>query len=403
MSLLTFEQSRPWASAIKNEVTAKRMPPFHADGPAGYYKNDTRLSPQEIQTIIEWTDAGAPAGNPADRAPLNPLPESGWFLGEPELIVDFPSVTPRNDDLDDWWTLYSDHVFTEDTWYRGIQVRVDNGSMIHHAHLLVILPGEQIPERGVTRDKADVQGHQPIETWFPGLLPYMLQDGTGALIPKGARLALQVHFGPNTTGQTEKPLVGLYLADGKIDTTPAMLGGSPVTIDIPPHEPEHVIRTTNTFKVSGTITHFRNHMHLRGKSAQIILHYPHGGSEVVFDIPRFNFDWQRYYFLAEPKRVPAGTVAEFIGTWDNSADNPFNPDPAQRVRVGFRTTDEMFGTKLFYTPDLKLPKTYIVEKGRVQDTFDNPIEGPWIVFWNQVVDRKMVEDAIAQASAEKEQ
>jgi len=402
MSLVTFEQARPWAAAIRKEVTAKRMPPFHADGPAGYYKDDIRLTPDEIQTIAEWVDAGVPQGNAADQPTPKPLSGGGWALGEPDLVVTLPGVSPRSDNLDDWWTLHSDHVFAEDTWYRGVQVRVENGSSIHHAHLLVTHPGDEIPEGGVKQDKIDVQGHQPIETWFPGLAPYLLPEGVGAMIPKGSRLALQVHFGPTSEGKREQPAIGLYLAHGKIHTAQAFLGGGRVTIDIPPHAADHTIRTTNTFKVSGTITHFRNHMHLRGKSAQILLRYPDGTSELVFDLPRFNFDWQRYYFLAQPKRVPAGTVAEFIGTWDNSADNPLNPDPTQRVGVGFRTTDEMFGTKLFYTPDIKLPKTYQVENGRVIQATDNPNDSPWIVFWNQVIDRKVLEDAIAQQAVQPE-
>lgn len=399
MSLVTFEQARPWAVAIRKEVTAKRMPPFHADGPAGYYKDDTRLTPDEIQTIAQWVDAGVPQGNAADQPAPKPLPDVEWSLGEPELVIGFPAVAPRSDNLDDWWTIYSDHEFAEDTWYRGVQVKVDSGSLIHHAHLLLLSPGEKIPESGMTHDQADVRGHQPIETWLPGLEPYLLPRGAGALIPKGSRMALQIHFGPNTTGKTEQPAVGMYLANGPIDTAQAMMGGAAAAIDIPPHEPNHVIRASNTFKVPGTITHFRNHMHLRGKSAQIALHYPNGDSEVIFDLPRFNFEWQRYYFLAEPKWVPAGTVAEFIGIWDNSADNPFNPDPGQRVHAGLSTSDEMFGLRLFYMPELKLPKTYVVEQGRVLEAFDNPIEGPWIVFWNQVVDRKKVEAAIANALA----
>ncbi len=400
MSLVTYEQARPWAGAIRKEVAAKRMPPFHADGPVGYYKDDIRLTPEELDTILDWVDGGVPRGNPADQPEPRTWTNVSWPLGEPDLVIDFPRVTPRTDNNDDWWSLFSDYIFPEDTWIRGIQLRADEQSIIHHAHILVMEPHDEIPEGGISQEKTEVVGHQPVETWFPGFKCFLLPADQGMVIKKGCRLAIQIHFGPNTAAVSTKPAVGLYYANGTINSAQATLGGAHVPIDIPPFEPAHVIRTSNTFKVDGTITHFRNHMHVRGKSAQIVLHYPDGKSEVVFDIPKFNFDWQRYYFLAEPKRVPAGTVAEFIGTWDNSTDNPLNPDPAQRVHIGFRTADEMFGTKLFYTPDFKMPMTYLVKDGRVVESHVNPDAGPWLVFWNQVVSRKELEAAIAQAQSE---
>jgi hypothetical protein len=106
-------------------------------------------------------------------------------------------------------------------------------------------------------------------------------------------------------------------------------------------------------------------MHLRGKSSKIILHYPDGRVQTVFDLPHYSFNWQRYYYLAEPLSVPKGTVAEFVGVWDNSVDNPNNPDPSAWCRWGPRTSDEMFGATIFYTPQEKLPVPLRVQNGRV--------------------------------------
>jgi hypothetical protein len=399
MSLVTFEEARPWAASIRKEILAKRMPPFHADGPLGYYKDDIRLAPAELETLVTWIDSGTPRGELADAPAPKTWTSPAWPLGQPDLLIKFPEVTPRADNLDDYWTLYSDYVFPEDMWVRGTQLHLDPDSNVHHAHWMLLEAGAEIPEERVTAGKVDPRMHQPIETWFPGLRTSLLPDGLADMFGKGSRLCLQIHFGPNTDGKTERPEVGVYFADGKIDRSPAILGGAAIPIDIPPYEANYTLHTKNTFQVSGTITHFRNHMHLRGKSAQIRLQYPDGTTETVFDLPQFNFDWQRYYFLAEPKWVPAGTVAEYIGTWDNSADNPHNPDPSQRVYIGGRTSDEMFGTKLFYLPDLKLHKTFLVEDGRVVDSYDNPSEGPWVVFWNRVMDRKIIDDALARNAA----
>ncbi len=134
---------------------------------------------------------------------------------------------------------------------------------------------------------------------------------------------------------------------------------------VPPGAKNYTLSREARFEEAANVTHFRVHMHLRGKSSKVIFHYPDGSSETVFDLPRFRFQWQRYYYLEEPIAVPEGTVAEFVGVWDNSADNPSNPNPKVWCVWGRRTKDEMFGGTVYYTPQRKLATPLRVENGRL--------------------------------------
>lgn len=393
MSLLTYEQTRPWAKAISKQVESRAMPPFQAGGPLGYYKNDPRLSQEEIDTIVQWVAAGAPRGSGNVEIPAGSLEENEWPLGQPDLIVKFPAVNMDGRGVDEHINVFADHIFPDDVWIRAVQLKRSKGSLLHHATIFVTLPGERVPDHPTTDDeltaalgeKFNVMAHQPLYTWFPGLTEPPLSDGEGILLQKDTRLGMRLHFGPMEDRHSEELAVGLYMANGKIDTPRLTLGTLITKINLLPGASDYTLKAKKVFPVAGSVTRFHIHMHLRGKAAQVYFHYPDGTSELVFDLPRYSFDWQRYYFLSEPKHVPKGTVAEFVATWDNSDQNPYNPDPTQTVHWGKRTVDEMFNGTVQYTPDFKLPKTYIVKDGRVVSSYDNPgFHAP--VVWGHVIE-----------------
>jgi len=364
MSLVTYAEVRPIAKAIQMAIAIGNMPPFYATGPPGYYKDDIRLSDEEKRLIAEWADSGAPEGDPA----LLPEPvawdDSEWPFGEPDLVLRFPAHTPESNLKDQWITFFADLEFPEDLWARGFHLKTLSKKAAHHSTLFMVGPDQEIPETHKTEEHIEL-GTARLFTWFPGLVVDPLPDGQAIKLPKSWRVAARTHFGPQSKRITEEMELGIYFATGKVNRIQRRVGVQFIKeIKLPPGASDYTLRKKKTFHQAGWISHFKVHMHLRGKSSQIILHFPDGTSETVFDLPSYRFSWQRYYYLAKPRLVPKGTVAEFVAVWDNSADNPLNPDPTAWCGWGKKTTDEMYGGAIFYIPKQKLPHPIRVENGR---------------------------------------
>lgn len=366
MSLLTYEEARPWAKAIKEQVVSRQMPPFHAAGAIGRYQHDPRLTEEEIATVTKWVDAGAPKGNPKDM----PAPrewKTGWASGEPDLILKVKQAYPLKASPQDQYVFFVfDHVFAQDTWIRSIVTRPGNAKVVHHANTHVVPPMLKVPAEGYFAGDFDpgARGTIMISGWVPGSNDVMLPEGTAVRIPKGMRFGIQIHYGPNEKETIDQTSLGIYLADGVVKKSLRMLMGDRKDLQIPPGDPSYSLISQKTFDTDAVIRFFHVHMHRRGKSYAFRLTYPDGRTETLFDVPRYDFNWQRSYVLNEPVRVPKGTQVAFIGTYDNSTKNKFNPDPTQTVRWGEKTTDEMMQGRIFYesaSEDLNLK----VSKGRV--------------------------------------
>ncbi|MFN0085909.1 MAG: c-type cytochrome, partial [Blastocatellia bacterium] len=366
MSLATYDEVRPWAKAIKERVVGRQMPPFHATGPLGRYHDDPRLTDVEIQTVKAWVDGGAPKGNPKDL----PAPvkwKSGWSLGEPDLVLTARRAYPLKVNPKDQYVFFVfDHVLPEETWIRSIATRPGNAKAVHHANTHVVPPNLKVPEEGYFEDDFDpgARGTFMISGWVPGTNDVLLPEGTAVRIPKGMRFGIQIHYGPNEKETVDQTSVGLYFADGVVKKNLRVLFGDRKDLQIPPGDPNYSLVSTSMFNTDALIRFFHVHMHLRGKSYAFRFTYPDGRVETVFDVPNYDFSWQRSYILNEPIRVPKGTRVDFIGTYDNSAKNRFNPDPSKTIRWGEKTTDEMMQGRLFYESvdeNLNLQ----VKKGRV--------------------------------------
>ena len=187
-----------------------------------------------------------------------------------------------------------------------------------------------------------------VSGWVPGTNDVLLPEGTAVRIPKGMRFGIQIHYGPNEKETLDQTSVGLYFADGLVKKNLRVLFGDRKDLQIPPGDPSYSLTSTSTFNTDAVVRFFHVHMHLRGKAFAFRFTYPDGRAETVFEVPNYDFNWQRSYLLADPIRAPKGTKVEFIGTFDNSAKNRFNPDPAQTIRWGEKTTDEMMQGRLFY-------------------------------------------------------
>ncbi len=369
MALATYEDVRPWAKAIREKVVSRQMPPFHATGAIGRYHDDPRLSEDEIATIKAWVDAGAPKGNPKDSpAPL--VWKNDWKLGAPDMTLKVRNVYNIKANPKDQYVFFVyDHVFEEDTWVRSIATRPGNPSAVHHANTHLVPPSLQAPEAGYFEGdfNPSARGTIMISGWVPGTNDVLLPAGTAVKIPKGMRFGIQIHYGPNEKPTTDQTALGLYLANGVINKNLRMMMGDRRDLQIPPNDPNYSLTSKSTFGSDALIRFFHVHMHLRGKSYAFRLTYPDGRVETVFNVPNYDFNWQRSYILQEPMRVPKGTQAEFIGTYDNSRQNKFNPDPSQAIRWGEKTTDEMMQGRIFYeSVDEQL--NLRVKQGRVVPT-----------------------------------
>jgi len=366
MSFVTYEQVRPWARSIREKVVTRAMPPFHATGAPGRYHDDPRLTDQEIALITRWVDGGAPRGNPKDMPKPRQL-RGEWANGEPDLILKVRQpYTLKRSGEDQYAFFVFDHVFGEETWIRSIVTRPGNAKVVHHANTHVVPPLFKVPETGFIEGDFEpgARGTVMIAGWVPGTNDVMLPEGTAVRIPKGMRFGIQIHYAPSEQETIDQTALGIYLADGQIDKSLRMLAGDRRDLQIPPGDPSFSLAARRTFDTDGLIRFFHVHMHLRGKAYAFRFTYPDGRVETPFEVPNYDFNWQRSYFLTEPLRVPKGTQVEFIGTYDNSPKNRFNPDSKATVRWGEKTTDEMMQGRIFWESETeKLNLT--VRKGRV--------------------------------------
>jgi len=353
------------------------MPPFYAAGPIGYYQDDGRLTEEEIKVISKWVDDGAPRG----RASTQPR-ESRWSddggTEKPDLQLKIQTpYKVKKDGPDDYEYFAFDYVFPQDTWIRGVDVLPSNRSAVHHVVVY------NLPDQVIAGADGRIEGANPLMGatvvlfWNSGGLPLRLPPKSALVIPKGSRLGLEVHYAPTTLdGVVDQPSVGIYYANGVVDKLVHSQYGITRNIEIPAGQKSYQLVVYKKFTTDALIVSFGAHMHLRGKSFTIRMIYPDGKKETVFELPRFYFYWQRSYILAKPLAVPSGTVAEYTAEWDNSAGNPYNPDPGRAVRFGLGTNDEMMGGRITYLiPDEEL-RSNIKDGVKVATPAANPRRSP---------------------------
>jgi hypothetical protein len=366
MPLVTYEQTRPWARSVREKIVKREMPPFHATGPIGRFVNDPRLTDSEIATVSRWVESGSPKGDPKDM-PKPRVWKNEWAHGEPDLVVKVAKpYTIKASQKDQYVFFVFDYVFPEDTWIRGVDTQPGNVKAVHHANTHVVPPFIKVPAEGYFAGDFDptARGTVMMSGWAPGVESVLLAEGTGVKIPKGMRLGIQIHYAPSDQDRVDQTSVGLYFADGVIRKHIRVLFGDRKDVEIPPGDPNYSLTSTKTFDTDAIIRFYHVHMHLRGKSYVMKLHYPDGREEVALEVPRYDFNWQRVYTPIQSLRVPKGTSVDFIGTYDNSPANKFNPDPTKTVHWGEKTTDEMMQGRIFYeVADENL--SLLVKKGRV--------------------------------------
>jgi hypothetical protein len=359
MSFMTYDQVRPWAKAMKTAVLTKKMPPWSADPHYGKFSNDRSLTQAEMDTLVAWVDGGAAAGNPKD-APKPRQYTDGWQIGKPDVVFELPTPidVPASGIVDYTYVVIPTN-FTEDKWVQFAEVRPDARSAVHHVLAFLRPPGNSfmkdaqpgvpyIPQRPTAansqRGQGNIQEQIPGEMlvgYAPGLPPSQTKPGEAKLIKAGSDIVLQLHYTPNGKAVTDRTKFGLIFAKEAPQKRVMSMMAINYFIKIPAGDPNYEAHSRATLQQDVNLVSLLPHMHLRGKDFTYKAVYPSGETQVLLSVPKYDFSWQIQYALDQELLLPKGTRIECTAHYDNSANNPANPDPTKEVRWGDQTFEEM--------------------------------------------------------------
>lgn len=341
MSLMSYDQVRPWAKSIRNMVDTRQMPPWHADPSIGEWENDRRLSDRDLTTIVRWVDQRTPRGNPED-GPEELTFTDGWRIGEPDMVFSMlrSQILPAALE-DEYRYIYIPTGFTKDRWIKAAEVRPGNVDVVHHVIVFTANPS------GGTNGLGGSLGG-----FAPGSPPLVMEKGRGMKIEAGTVLVLQVHY-HKEPGQVEsdRTSVGILFADKTVKKELRFGTVGTENFVIPAGAPDSLVEARVVLKEDIHLEQIIPHMHLRGKDMKVWAKYPDGRIKYLLSVPKYDFNWQTFYKLKEPIALPKGTELHALAHFDNSARNPFNPDPNIDVRWGQPTTAEMMYSFYTYTVD----------------------------------------------------
>lgn len=340
--LTSFEKVSAKAGTIAEVVEEEKMPPWFAHPGFGSFTNRRGLSSTERRTIVQWARGGRAPGDLA-QAPAPPeFPTGKWLIGEPDLVITAArAVTLPAQGYVSYHYVVLPHLFLHDTWVQGIQIMPGNPKVVHHANLAHVSLLE-----GFDENRNFLTGI------VPGGIPVQLDSGCAMLIPKGAALALQIHYVTTGREETDQISVGLRFAREPVHKRVRYKIIGDYKFKIPPGAPSHSVSAQKTIESDATGIGLFSHMHLRGKDSTFLAHYPDGRTETLLSLPNYSFDWQvSYVWPRGAQKFPAGTRIECSSHFDNSPFNPFNPDPTAAVRNGPQTHNEMMQGFFFYTVD----------------------------------------------------
>jgi len=416
MSLLSYKEARPWARSIREKVLSREMPPWHPDPHVGQFSNDPSLTQAEIDTITAWVDGGAKEGEPRDLPPAPKFVE-GWSIGQPDLILKMPEEFALDaNGPDEYQHFVIDPGFTEDKYVEMAEARPGNRRIVHHIIAAIQPPPEGAqPQKTLTREEIERRRAEPAPILYkegfllrlrpeaqvyddgcqlpnggagdqldgsgqfrggmllcgfaPGVKPAIREPGAVKKIPAGSKIILQVHYS-KTAGQVEKDrsMIGLIFAKQppRKESFTHLIANR--YFRIPPGAENHRVTACWTASQDIHLISAAPHMHKRGKAMEIKIFNPDGRSEVLLNVPRYDFSWQTVYKFEHSIAIPKGTRFMVTGYLDNSMKNKNNPDPALAVRFGEPTYDEMMIGIIEYTVDgqsLK-PADALSEKGATQ-------------------------------------
>ena len=373
MSLLTYEDARPYAQAILEEVGQGHMPPWHAEAPEGTFLNERRLSAADKNTLLKWAGGGAPKGNPADM-PAAPLFAEGWQLGQPDAVFEMkePYSVPASGEIA-YEYFYLPTNFTEAKWVKSIEVRPGMRAAVHHVLVFYRSSPDQVQPTVIRRNAEQMRetsppkfGNSPpkapstpterqrlIGTYAPGTNPQVMPAGTALRLEPGGVIELQIHYTAFGEAVKDRTRVGITFAKEAAprEIRPTHFFNN--TLVLPAGANDVKIDADVSFVADTTLWGIFPHTHLRGKKWQYVLELPDGTKKIVLDVPRYDFNWQTYYMFKEPLQIPAGSKLVASAWYDNSVTNKANPDPKVTVKWGDQTWEEMQYTGLLFSPAIR--------------------------------------------------
>ena len=383
-----------WSPMIREVVMTKRMPPGQLDNKVGYRtKNMMNLTDAEIQTLVRWVNAGSPIDGESDPLANLTWPDTKWTLaetlGEPDLIIKIPPQPVPATGIVDYRDIPLDLGLTEDKWVRASEVAPDKTEALHHIITTIIPPGgtedvqalfieaiNSLPEERAAAIRADMfaavaAGEPPdidkifrenpdidvgsflgssdvdqgsIAGYAPGNSVQLNSENVGGLLKAGTTISLQLHYTTSGRELTDESEIGIYFYPDGVIPEERMSGGvgNAFTIAIPPQDKDHEMQLVTHISQEVDIYSLMPHMHFRGKRMKFYARYPDSSEELLLSVPAYDFNWQLSHELEKPLRVPAGTQIIAVGAFDNSSQNPANPDPNIEINWGEQSWDEMF-------------------------------------------------------------
>ena len=400
MSLMTYKDTRPWARAIREAVVQRKMPPWHADPKIGDFINDPRLTDEEIATIDAWVRTGTKEGEAKDLPPA-PVFAQGWHI-KPDVVFTIPEFTVSGGSQDDYEYIYVPTNFTEDKWIQAAEVLPGDRRVVHHATVSVIA-ADKVAKEEAEHGKADagvdkyhyrtgkvlhiskdapviddgcsspdgggVPGHSSgylnivPGIYLPGHLAETRPPGYALRIPAGSYLQFQVHYSNHTGDDVkDRTSIGLVFAREPVKHEIAQYEIWNDLFLIPPNDGNHRVTSCYTLPKDVTVLAYTAHMHFRGKSMTTEAIYPDGHHEVILNIPHYDFRWQETYFLKNQFLLPKGTKLVTTAYFDNSYDNPQNPDPSKALRWGEPSDEEMMGFWLQFADPKPIDQKTVAQK-----------------------------------------
>ncbi|MCO8124376.1 redoxin domain-containing protein [Stieleria sp. TO1_6] len=334
MELTDYDEVVGWGQMILEVIDQGRMPPWHADRSVGHFVGERHLPPKARNTIATWLDNGMPQGDPADLPTFSQRTQRWQFQTDPDGVVvmrDRPFMVPA-DGVVEYQYFVVDPQWKEDRWIRAAQVIPGDASVVHHAIVFVRPP-----------DGSDSPGIGWLAAYVPGQRAVQLPGGHARFVPAGSKLVFQMHYTPNGTESADQTEIGIWSVDSSEVTHEVF---TQLAIDhefeIPPGAKDHQVNlSVDSFPPQSRMLGITPHMHLRGKSFELTARGTDGQTQRLLSVPHYDFNWQHWYEFSQPVDLDALESLQMTVTFDNSAGNPFNPEPGDYVSWGDQTWEEM--------------------------------------------------------------
>lgn len=380
MPLLTFDQVRPWAKGIKTAVAKGTMPPWPADPHYGKFSNDRSLTPGEIETISAWVDGGAKEGAKSD-APKPRTWVEGWNISKPDAIVEMPSSfhMPATGEVEYQYIVVPTGL-TEDKWITQVEIRPSNRAVVHHAVIFIREPGNPwmreatpgvpfvptVKSAGQRFGNTQGGGSDVLSIYTPGMVPDIWQPGQAKQIKAGSDLIFQMHYTANGKAGDDHTRIGLVFAKEPPKQRIITVAALSNNFTIPPGDPNYKVEAIAALPNQATIISLFPHMHLRGKAFQYEIIYPTGETSTILKVNSWSLNWQLDYKLAKPIDLQPGMKVKATAWWDNSTNNPANPDAKAAVKWGEQSWEEMMIGFFDVAVDPKITNRSIYSKAKTE-------------------------------------